>query len=281
MPVIALALLSLAPVATTPTPAPSTSPTAQPAATAEAASEHAQPAHSEAWGGIERWSVGPVWLSGRDAEDTFLWHRTLGYDIHAGPALATRRPYPAGRADDVRRPGFNGSMWVGESHWGGVQHHWPVDSGSPGAASYGATGREDEMVFVNLGPYVVAINPWESIDATGKERPAKIRQKLEDARNEWLKERGYVGGVRTHVNDAHLHAPVARATDFEPAAVIQAPTDQPKLRSKMQVRNDAPKIDLRGATRVSVPVTVAPEAAAVAANVNATHGAKASELASK
>src|SRR5258705_438844 len=35
--------------------------------------------------------------------------------------IATMAPYPAGMADDVRRPGFNGRLWVGRPIIGSMQ----------------------------------------------------------------------------------------------------------------------------------------------------------------
>ena len=69
--------------------------------------------------------------------------------------------------------------------------------GGLGAAKYGAPEElADELVYVRIDHTVIAISPWEQFTAQG-------HQKLERARVQWLREKGLVGGVRTHVNPAH------------------------------------------------------------------------------
>ena len=42
--------------------------------------------------------------------------------------------FSAGMADDVRRPGYNGRVWVSRPIIGGIQQGpYAIDSGSPGA----------------------------------------------------------------------------------------------------------------------------------------------------
>lgn len=148
--------------------------------------------------------------------------------------LATRPAYPQGRADDVRRPGFNGKEWRGESIVGG-RTTWPQAWRDPGPAAYGAIGDENAVVYARVGDVVVALSPWEY---AGNER-------LEYARQAWLKENGYVGGVRTFVNDT-LRRPesvasaetAAKKSEIVPRAIITVPIDMPRFKSHQEVRAD-------------------------------------------
>src|SRR5438874_5197288 len=111
--------------------------------------------------------------------------------------IATAAPYPAGLADDVRRPGFNGRMWVSRPLLGARQEGpYAVDEGSPGSEAYGAFDHAAATVYARVGHILVGVSPWQSINQGGLKR-------LEAARNFWLKEQGYTGGVRTMINDAY------------------------------------------------------------------------------
>ena len=149
-------------------------------------------------------------------------------------ALATRPAYPHGRADDVRRPGFNGKEWHGESIVGG-RTQWPAAWRDPGPAAYGAIGAEDAVVYARVGEVVVAFSPWE--------HPGNAR--LEYARQAWLKENGYVGGVRTFVNDTLKRAeavasaePAAKKHEIVPRAIITVPIDIPRFKGHQEVKSD-------------------------------------------
>lgn len=87
------------------------------------------------------------------------------------------------------RPAANGVVW----------HQRPAgrDECSSGPARYGASPHDaHDLVYVRVNHQVIAISPWERFEEQG-------HQKLERARTLWLKERGLVGGVRTHVNAAY------------------------------------------------------------------------------
>lgn len=168
-----------------------------------------------------------------------------------GRQLASMPPYPAGRADDVRRPGFNGRLWIGRPIIGGRDNEYPLGWGSPGPAAYGASETDFREAYARVNTMVVAVSPWVSIPVGGL-------GDLEAARNEWLKEQGYVGGVRTFINDAYLpreltqgEAPGARRA-ITPRATIQVPADMPSFRSRQQV------MQLRPGDRVSVPGGASP-----------------------
>ncbi len=148
--------------------------------------------------------------------------------------LATRPAYPHGRADDVRRPGFNGKEWRGESIVGG-RTQYPAAWRDPGPAAYGALGAEDAVVYARVGEVVVAFSPWE--------HPGNAR--LEYARQAWLKENGYVGGVRTFVNDTLTRPeavasaePAAKKHEIVPRAIITVPIDIPRFKGHQEVKSD-------------------------------------------
>ncbi len=161
---------------------------------------------------------------------------------HGGQrALATPRPYPAGIADSVRRHGFNGRLWVTMSNPGPVTYHHSTGSN---AEAYGAAGHDDARVLARIGTEVVGFSPWHAFSSEGMKR-------YEIARQLWLKEHGYTGGVRTFVNDAYLanHLPVhamaeapadstivAKKGKIEPRAIIEISPDVPRFRKRMEVR---------------------------------------------
>lgn len=152
--------------------------------------------------------------------------------------LATRPPYPAGRADDVNRPGFNGRLWIGRTIIGG-QTNYAVADDSQG--TYGAGENDNSMAYVRIGSIVSAVSPWEVVRGSGN-------HSLEAGRQQWLAEQGYTGGVRTFVNEAYLERylttsdQVAAAPDsqakkaVEPRATIHLPIDQPRFKSRMHVK---------------------------------------------
>lgn len=146
-----------------------------------------------------RLSQHAVGFDGRDGEGLWLSHATVGYDLDAGELLATRAPYPAKAADDVDRPGFSVG-WSTRAIVGGVKewnHPYATD-----AAAYGAYGVEDSVALVRVGPYVVPVDPWRPVSQDGPRATREVRERLERGRQEWLRERGFVGQVRTFVNDA-------------------------------------------------------------------------------
>lgn len=182
-------------------------------------------------------------------------HSHVGYRAGDQRRLATIASYPSGRADDVRRPGFNGKLWIGESHVGPKNTHWPLGWGDPGPTAYGALDEQFSRVYARIGHVVVGISPWIEL-------PRQELGRFESARQEWLKERGYVGGVRTFVNDAHLGSwlgeqPSATAAPVDdelitmntpsevgerrtimPRATIQKPDDVVKIKGRQRVNAD-------------------------------------------
>ncbi len=154
-----------------------------------------------------------------------------------GRVLATRMPFPTDQADSVRRPGYNGREWVSRpSH--NTERGSSRDWNSPGPSAYGAPENSQAVVYVRVGQVVVSINAFERQE--GFER-----RHLEHARQEWLKEHGYVGGVRTFRND-HKPAKSADAGERkvpEPRATIELSPEVTRFRSRMQVQREPLKAD--------------------------------------
>jgi hypothetical protein len=98
------------------------------------------------------------------------------------------------------------------------------------------------------------ISPWQPVVLTSggnnwsnpyKNAHKKLAGRVEAARQQWLKDNNFVGGVRTFVNDAApkkaegaaADAPGAKASSekIEPRAVIELPADMPRLKAKVRV----------------------------------------------
>ena len=162
------------------------------------------------------------------------WHD----NTRLGRPIATAAPYATAMADDVHRPGFNGRGWATRPIIGGMQGPYATDE-SLLAERYGGYGDEDATVYARVGSLVVGINAFEGIPQNGLRR-------FEQARNFWLQEQGYSGGVRTFVNDLYLYRPPAEpdATSAsarpEPRATIQLPADLPRRSNRLRVEATPP-----------------------------------------
>jgi len=178
---------------------------------------------------------------------------------------------------------LNGREWVGLRIVN--QENVRADQRDHAAASYGAAGDSNQSanvvvdgLFAFEGGVRVTINPWEAVgpergtnNTTDPFRNArrKAAQRVEQARLEWLKDNGYVGGVRTFSSDSP--APAPRADEIKPRGVIELSPEVTQFRSRMQV-NAQPV----GPTRVSrqrAVIRVLPAGAAVA-DANAVDAAK-------
>lgn len=147
--------------------------------------------------------------------------------------LLTQPPYPPNRPVSVREsPG--GKLW---------HSRFPIGSRTPireellpgrGPAAYGApVNRAFDAIYVNQNHVPIAINPWRTFDDDGL-------QKYRRARNIWLKENGWVGAVRTHVNPLY-HQPGQEMYSDEmpkPRATIHL-HDEP-LRRPSEMRVEGP-----------------------------------------
>jgi len=156
--------------------------------------------------------------------------------------LVTPAPYPGNTVDSPFRA-ENGRVWQGRPIGARQTVH------SPGAAAYGApVWEEDAIIYVRVNNTSVAISPWDRLDENGFED-------LERARNLWLKENGYVLGVRTFVNPRYL------TDDADGATAASAPLPRATIRrqsipagpSKMQVRRP---VSGQPITRISKPGAV-------------------------
>lgn len=155
-------------------------------------------------------------------------------------------PHPVNRTDDPRRL-ENGRLWVSRSPIGSRSIIEELPYGFPGAAGFGAPfGANEEVIFVrsDTGLPDIAINPFDTIDDStfdtierqipfiGSTRTKtalvkdEILSELREAKNQWLREQGYIQKVRTHVNPIVIHgrpdgAGVRDASTIEPRAIIR------------------------------------------------------------
>lgn len=154
----------------------------------------------------------------------------------------------------------NGRFWISTPRIGPNPTPRSRNWEEPGPLAYGAPEDDSTMIYVLNGAYLVSISPWDRLD------DPRLAH-LEAQRNRWLYERGYVGGVRTFVNDAYAHlwtdtAPLDAASapatlppaqdtltqretpapgaQIEPRGVIAIPPDMPRFRKRMDVRRSVP-----------------------------------------
>ncbi len=185
------------------------------------------------------------------------------------------------------------TTWMGYPAYGSVVAGTPADG--PGAAAYGAQDQADRTAIVYIDglfpfepPIAVEIDPWRRIDGFNGDRPIhypgvghvsegadgtypnaftrgldKIADRLETARKQWLKDNGYVGGVRAFHNRAASQASVDRRTLPEPRGIIVVPDEIKRQRTRFQVRADetepAAVVSFRRMspdTRISMPLSV-------------------------
>lgn len=163
----------------------------------------------------------------------------LGRAHHDGRLLATPSPLPANGVYSVRGFGYNHREWVSR---GITREYVPsIDWGGPGPAHYGAHEDDFARVYVRRGSAMVVVSPWVSLGDTG-------HQDLERARVQWLKEYGFVGGVRSFHNDRARGASGAGAMaapqrsgelrpgiDFNPRATIRVPEGWRRETPRFQV----------------------------------------------
>jgi len=103
--------------------------------------------------------------------------------------LAEPRPYPPNRVESPSRL-ENGRLWKTGDRYGAR------------ASRYGADPYDHPpVIYVRRDHQVIAINPWA--DLRGDSRIGF--EDLERARQQWLREQGYVQSVRTHKNPRYLY----------------------------------------------------------------------------
>jgi hypothetical protein len=156
----------------------------------------------------------------------------------------------------------NGRVWISTPRIGPEPTPREWNWQEPGPRAYGAPDNDSTLIYVLNGAYLVSISPWDRL-----EDPRLAH--LEAQRNRWLYERGYVGGVRTFVNDAYADRSMAYAAnaggdarqnqlpgageetwtreggtagehdgahEIQPRGVIALPPDMPRFRKRMDVR---------------------------------------------
>ncbi len=159
-------------------------------------------------------------------------------------------------ADD--RTVINGRLYNGRVIIGGVPGGRDTEA-AHAAASYGAYGEEGtrgsaqvQGLFRFHPTTTVEFSPWTPVPQQQRSpytdsfsrAQMKMALRAEDARQQWLKDNNYTGGVRTFVNDAvRYNVPLPRTqTQIEPRGVIEVSPETPAFKSRMQVRvSPAPK----------------------------------------
>lgn len=145
-------------------------------------------------------------------------------NVHNG-LLATPAPEDATRVYTPGYSDYSARLWVSDDVKDIRARRATREN--PGKVSYGAANAGRDHVLVKVGPQVVRISPWQHVEGEGWSN-------FERARNQWLAERGYTGGVRTFVNPARLRA----MTQQGAAASAQAArTEQPKPSATIRLRN--------------------------------------------
>jgi hypothetical protein len=155
-------------------------------------------------------------------------------------AVSGGQPY---RMDDCARPIANpvpypaatGRLYITRPIMGGGGHEaTPNDE----ADRYGAYMDEPQAVRARIGHLVVPIDPFTPWTKQG-------HRDLEAARNFYLQEQGYTGGVRTFVNDAVIFRAVEQAEQpaktRADAGETAAPAGLPVPRATIQLAPDAPR----------------------------------------
>lgn len=177
--------------------------------------------------------------------------------------LVTPAPYPANRVDSPARA-ENGRLWMSRTP---VGNRTPIREqvfGDHGPAAYGAPWHEaDRLIFVRIGHTPIAISPWRNYSKPGFER-------FERARQQWLREHGYIESVRTHVNPRfrHLHTgeEPERMMYPTPRATIHIDDELPRRPSRMRVEGP---VSGEPITRISRP-HAAPDSGPIRAAVDDT-----------
>ncbi len=116
--------------------------------------------------------------------------------------LATQAPYPTGVAINPAHVPQIGRAWHGPVWRKGV----PVDLrpwGVPGPHAYGASASDYARYYARVGNVVVGASPWVQVNDDSSV------QRIERARQLWLREQGYTVFPRVFRNPAH--APTAHA----------------------------------------------------------------------
>lgn len=159
--------------------------------------------------------------------------------------------FPAGADSDTT---INGRLYKGSVIIGGVAVGPETDL-AHAAAGYGALGEENSRVQADVqGLFhfhpttTVEFSPWTPVpdqrtsDTTDPYSRGyeKMAHRAEEARQQWLKDNNYVGGVRTFINDAELYpVPPEKKTELpKPRGIIELAPDVPAFKSRMHVQGE-------------------------------------------
>jgi len=162
----------------------------------------------------------------------------LGRSFDDGRLLATPSPIPVNGVYSVRADAYNNREWIsrGITRDFDPAWHW----GAPGPAHYGAGEHDFSRVYISQGSAMIVVSPWVSLSTNGLKN-------ADHARVQWLREWGYVGGVRTFRNhrapasaDQQTSVPVDMnqlrpGIDFHPRATIRVPANLRRERPRFQV----------------------------------------------
>lgn len=149
------------------------------------------------------------------------------------------------------QPTINGRIFKGRPIIGGLESR--NTDAAHAAASYGAYGDEGLRVqatvegVTRVNPTtVVEFSPWAPVPQQQRSPYSdsysrahqKMAKRAEEARQQYLRDNNYVGGVRTFVNDATLYnIPAPRPqTRIQPRGVIELAPEVPAFKSRMQVQ---------------------------------------------
>lgn len=175
----------------------------------------------------------------------------FGYIAPPGKVRIAKTYYSNHTHDNV-----NGKVWVSDRVYIGPSPSARQDTCEvPGPSYYGVPADDNTRILVRVGMTSFGISPWQRIEGRALHR-------LEEARQCWLNSHGYGSGVRTFVNDAYVnhaeHAEHAQSEplrslpaaedvqvqapvnvrDIQPRATIRIPSDMPRFRKRMDVRNN-------------------------------------------
>jgi hypothetical protein len=145
--------------------------------------------------------------------------------------------------------GATGRPWISQPIMNEAGVHGPRledrTCEEPGAFRYGAPGDDLRTAYVRVNTLTIGISPWQRIEPRGLKH-------LENARNRWLADRGYTGGVRTIRNDA-LHMQTHREHDRFDAAHASLMNDEVHTHDGAVIRPEA--VEPRATFKIAPDVT--------------------------
>jgi hypothetical protein len=184
----------------------------------------------------------------------------------SGPLVSPRPAHTDWHHTRQAPPRGNGRLWEG-----GVVTRDPtpaIDRTGPGPEHYGAHRDDHSSVHARVGRAIVVFSAWDppapvrcesTLDlrrpgraalerrpdrvTTGFSSPVRDRidTDLRRARDAWLREEGYTGGVRTFRNPAPRNPDIEQGSaEPVPAGWFRAPPEMPRTRSREQVRYSLP-----------------------------------------